>query len=75
YIPKETQLEIFNQIGRENYIKLPKEGTNPRGAEITSSALKLMVDNQDTIKIPIQWEKEIINYNPFNRWVELWQQD
>ena len=75
YIPKEIQLEIFNQIGRENYIKLPKAGTNPRGAEITSSALKLIVEHKDTIKIPIQWEKEITNYNSFNRWLELWQQE
>jgi hypothetical protein len=75
YIPKELQLEVFNQIGKDKYIKLPKEGTNPRGAEISSDALKLMVENKNTIKIPINWAKESINYNSFNRWIELWQQD
>ncbi|MBM4175928.1 MAG: type II restriction endonuclease subunit R [Ignavibacteria bacterium] len=32
--PLNVQLEIFNNLGRENYIKLPSLGTNPRGAEI-----------------------------------------
>lgn len=35
YIPLETQIRLFNKIGRLNYIKPPKQGTNPRGVEIT----------------------------------------
>ncbi|HOV91771.1 MAG TPA: ThaI family type II restriction endonuclease [Candidatus Kapabacteria bacterium] len=75
YIPQEVQSEVFCQIGRDNYIKLPKLGTNPRGAEISSVALKALVEHDDTIKIPILWKKEIINYNVYNKWIELWQQN
>lgn len=75
YIPKEVQIEVFNDIGRDYYIKLPKQDTNPRGAEMSSEALKTLVYHNDTLKIPIEWKKEIVNYNSFGRWVELWQQD
>lgn len=30
YIPVETQQNLFNEIGRNRYTKLPKPGTNPR---------------------------------------------
>lgn len=75
YIPKEVQIEVFAELGKENYIKLPKIGTNPRGAEITSLALRNLVSHVNTINIPIEWKKEIINFNAFDRWVEIWQQD
>ncbi len=38
YFPLDVQLEVFNTIGRENYIKLPSPGTNPRGVEMFSIA-------------------------------------
>ena len=75
YIPKEIQKAVLYDIGRTEYIKLPKIGTNPRGVEISTKALRMIVEQKDTIKIPIHWEKEIIDYDPFERWVELWQQD
>jgi hypothetical protein len=31
YISQETQIEILKSMGHENYIKLPKQGTNPYG--------------------------------------------
>ncbi len=31
YIPHEVQDTVFRRMGRESYIKLPKQGTNPRG--------------------------------------------
>jgi len=30
HIPLDNQIAIFKELGRENYIKLPKPGTNPR---------------------------------------------
>lgn len=75
YIPKEVQIEVFNEIGKDNYIKLPKAGTNPRGAEMTAIALRALANHEKTIVIPIEWKKEKINFNSFERWVELWQQD
>ncbi len=31
YIPLNVQRKLFDRIGRQNYIELPKPGTNPRG--------------------------------------------
>ncbi|GAB5046666.1 ThaI family type II restriction endonuclease [Thermodesulfovibrio sp. TK110] len=75
YIPLEVQLEVFNKIGRQNYIKLPKPGTNPRGVEIIKEALTELINNGRTKKIIIHWNKEKIEFNPYKRWVELWRED
>jgi hypothetical protein len=75
YIKKETQQKILKEIGREKYIKLPKEGTNPRGVEVSGEALKMLTENADTIKIAIVWKRKDINFNPYKRWVELWEED
>jgi len=39
YIPVEVQRRLFDKIGRESYIKLPKRGTNPRGVEFAKNVL------------------------------------
>jgi len=49
YIPLSAQLEVFDNLGRDRYIKLPKLGTNPRGVEISREALYLLV-NHSSIK-------------------------
>lgn len=43
YIPFEVQRRIFNSMGRERYIRLPKIGTNPRGVEISKEALQRLL--------------------------------
>lgn len=75
YFPYETQQRIFRQYGREEYIKLPKEGTNPRGIEITKKAVIELVNDNDSRKIEIFWSKKDIVYNPYFRWIELWKED
>ena len=75
YIPLEAQQEIYEELGREGYIKLPKPGTNPRGVELTGEALEALIRSESTLKIDIHWKKEELTYNPVNRWVEMWQQD
>jgi hypothetical protein len=75
FIPQEIQTKTLQSIGHENYIKLPKQGTNPRGVEITSNAMKQLLSNKNTNSIPIDWKKEKINFRPFDRWIELWQMD
>jgi hypothetical protein len=74
-VPTPVQLAVFNQLGREAYIKLPKKGTNPRGVEMTTKALQLMVSDKNTYKISINWKKESVEYLPYKRWVELWGED
>lgn len=74
YIPLEVQKEVFENIGREKYIKLPKLGTNPRGVEITKEALALVVSNKDTKVINITWQLSKVDYDPYKRWVDYWKE-
>jgi len=75
YIPVEIQKEIFDGIGREKYIKLPKPGTNPRGVEISKEALTMLVNHKLTKVIKINWIKTKVDYNPYKRWVDYWRED
>lgn len=75
YIPKEAQLDILRVMGKESYIKLPKAGTNPRGVELSKHALLKLLEHKDVLVIPINWKKEIIDFKPFKRWIELWEQE
>ena len=75
YIPLEAQKKVFDRIGRERYIKLPKPGTNPRGAEITNEALSSLVRSELSKTIKISWKKTKIDYDPYKRWVDYWRDD
>lgn len=75
YISKEIQIEILEKLGRNAYIKLPKAGTNPRGVELTKEALYQLINNRNTFSIPIIWKKETIDFKPYQRWIELWEQE
>jgi len=48
YIPLEVQKRLFDKIGRENYIKLQKPGTNPRVVEITIEALTSLAEDNES---------------------------
>jgi len=74
-IPFEVQKELFIKLGKEKYIKLPKAGTNPRGVEITKEAMESLVQDKNSKRIDIHWEKSKIEYNPFKKWVDLWSED
>lgn len=75
FIPLNCQIEIFQKLGRENYIKLPKPGTNPRGVEISRGALINLINHPLSKYISIEWQRQSININPYKRWVELWKED
>jgi len=75
YLPQEAQISIFNEIGRNNYIKLPKPGTNPRGVEIAKEALTKVVRHNLSKNILIDWQKTEIEFSSYKRWVELWGED
>jgi len=74
YIPLEAQERLFEKIGRERYIKLPKPGTNPRGVEITQEALSRLVRDKETKVIEIGWQRSKIDYHPYKRWVDYWRE-
>ncbi|MGQ9848207.1 MAG: ThaI family type II restriction endonuclease [Bacteroidales bacterium] len=75
YIPLEVQKKLFDMMGRENYIKLPKPGTNPRGVEITKEALSSLVEDSMSRRIAINWQKIKVEFNSYKRWVDLWMED
>lgn len=73
YIKKETQERVLTKTGRNNYIKLPKQGTNPRGVELSKDALSLLLSDKDTLKIPVNWIAKNTNPDIYARWVEAWK--
>jgi len=75
YIPLATQKRVFDEMGRSSYIKLPKQGTNPRGVEITKHALLRLVEDSETRKIEINWHRAEMSFNPYKRWIDLWRED
>ena len=75
YIPVGLQENLFHKMGRENYIKLPKAGTNPRGAEITKEALSNLVADKQCRRIIMEWQKTKIDFNPYKKWVDSWKED
>lgn len=75
YIPLEDQITLFESIGRNRYIKLPKPGTNPRGVEITKEALSTLVNFNNSKRIDIIWRRTTIDLNPYKRWVDYWREE
>lgn len=74
YLPLEVQKKVFEEIGREGYIKLPKPGTNPRGVEITKEALEAIVTDKESKATEIHRQRTKIDYNPYQRWVDYWRE-
>ncbi|MCJ7507121.1 MAG: ThaI family type II restriction endonuclease [candidate division Zixibacteria bacterium] len=75
YIPLEVQKRVFYKIGRQDYINLPKPGTNPRGVEIKKEALLNLVKDSACKNIEIHWQRTEIRFNSYKRWVDLWRED
>ncbi len=73
YFPVSAQAKTFDKLGRKNYIKLPKKGTNPRGVEITRKALEKLTKDTEVKKIEISWERGKPNQGVYSRWIELWR--
>lgn len=75
WVPLAVQKRVFDRIGRENYIKLPKPGTNPRGVEIREGSLLSLLEDSMTRNIEIHWSRRDIMFNTYERWVDLWKED
>lgn len=63
----ETQMELFNSIGVENYLKV--NNGNNRGISIQTDVLKQLLSHKNTKKIIIDWGEPKLNYNIFERWI------
>jgi len=72
---KKVQHDVIEEIGRENYIKLPKQGTNARGVEISKDGLTALTLHPEAQKIPIDFERTDVDYaQAYSRWLELWSE-
>jgi hypothetical protein len=73
---KQSQIDVLNTIGRDRYIKLPKENTNARGVEITPEALSLLENKEDTRAIEINFTREKIDYREvYTKWLDAWREE
>ncbi len=59
-------------MGKENYLKLPKAGTNPRGVEISREGLRKLLNDNNTKYIEVTWQHPVIEFNSYERWVDYW---
>lgn len=75
YIPIEAQKRLFDIIGKDEYIKLPKPGTNPRGVEIKKETLLRLVEDKITQSIKIHWQRTKVDYDPYKQWVDYWKEN
>ncbi len=73
---KESQQKILNDIGIDKYIKMPKEGTNARGVEISAEALTFLEKCKDTRCIDINFIREKIDYREvYTKWLDAWREE
>jgi len=73
HIPLEAQIEIFNLIGKENYISMPKEETNAKGATFSRESLLSLIEHEDSAIIHINWTQVKVDYDPYKKWVSFWR--
>ena len=74
-IPQHLQAQTLQEIGIDRYTKVPPQDTNPRGVEISSEALALLLHDRDTQTLPIEWHRDTSLLGEralYHRWIELW---
>ncbi|MGH9921828.1 MAG: ThaI family type II restriction endonuclease [Nitrososphaerales archaeon] len=72
YIPLKVQEEIFSVLGRDRYLSLPKQGTNPRGVEFSKEAMVRLSSHPEITKIDIPWIRPTETYDQYKRWLDYW---
>ena len=70
YIPGPVQQDVFESLGPERYLKLPKAGTNHRRVEFRKETVADLIGHGDTKSIDIFWLRPEFNYNNYQRWVD-----
>lgn len=73
---KSSQLNVLKSLGRDRYIKLPKENTNARGVEISAEALSLLESDKETKSIDVRFTREDIDYREiYTKWLDAWRDE
>ena len=75
FIPMEAQIAVLQALGRNKYVRLPKPRTNPRGVEMSSEALSILVRHERTKSIAVRWNHPSVDFNPYRRWLQQWRAD
>lgn len=72
-IPVEVQKEVFEKLGKDKYLNLPKPGTNPRGVDFSKAAIDNMLSDRRTLRIVVDWVKpELSSQSIYQRWIDYW---
>lgn len=76
-IPLSAQKEVFANMGKEGYLKLPQKGTNPRGIEISKEALSALLKHPKTRSVEIFWERKkgVEEPEPYSQWLAYWAEE
>ena len=75
-IPLSVQNEVINDLGNDAYVKLPKKRTNPRGVELSTLAMKALLNHADTQLLSIEWQRDktlMTEYSVYHRWLDYWE--
>ncbi len=70
YIDKQTQTNLLRKVGIEKFLKI-SSGSNNRGITYGKDILKSLMNDKNTLKIQVKWEKTNEKFNIFERWVKL----
>jgi hypothetical protein len=72
---KQAQIDTLSSLGKNVYMKVPKQGTNPRGVELSAVAIESLILDKTTKAIPIDFIRETVAYNAYERWLDHWSED
>jgi len=75
YIPKTVQSRVFDELGRNEYLKTPRRGTNPRGVEYSSEAIRCMIGDIHSNSITIDWKRYDNKIDIYEKWEVYWAKD
>ena len=74
WIPLSTQEKILERLSTKSYLNLPRPGTNPRGISLSSFGLNSLLRDEDTQRIGVNWVRNQIDFDPYERWIEYWRE-
>ena len=74
-IPEHVQRAVLERLTITDYTKVPPRGTNPRGVELSKTAMHLLQTHQDTQSFTIDWKRDkslLVERALYDRWIGLW---
>ena len=72
YIPLEAQRKVYDALGGKDYLHAAV-GQNHRGVSLSKLAKNKLISDEGTCKHRINWEKQKISHNPYERWESFWK--